>query len=98
MNNGVIISPEIDSFLRWAATIGAGYLVTKAGLDPTATATISGVILGLATIGWSIWQKRATRQATVENVVRAAVTGRVPTAVEKTATVAQVATIRAAGK
>lgn len=98
MGGGVIISPEIDSILRWAATVAAGYLVTIAHLDPTSAATISGVIIGLATIGWSIWQKRATQQATVTHVLDAAMNGQVPTEVKVAATTAQLATIRAAGK
>lgn len=98
MNGGVIISPEIDSVLRWAATVAAGYLVTIAHLDPTSSATISGVIIGLATIGWSIWQKRATQDATVTHVIAAATTGQVPAAVKMAATPLQLGAIRAAGK
>lgn len=54
----VIISPEVDSIIRAAAQGAAGWLVGAGHLDPTASVTISGIILGIVSLAWSIWQKR----------------------------------------
>lgn len=98
VNNGVIISPEIDAVIRWAVGVLAGFLVQKANIDPTQVTTISGVILGAVAIAWSIWQKNRTQAATVSHVLTAATTGQVPDEVKETATLNQQSAIRAAGK
>lgn len=57
MNNGVLINPSVDAVIRAMAQGAAGWLVSQGGLT-TSTDTIVAVILGLVSIGWSIWHKQ----------------------------------------
>lgn len=57
LSKAVIVSPAIDAVVRAAAQGAAGYLVGAGHLDPTDSLTISGAIVSLATVIWSVIQK-----------------------------------------
>lgn len=59
MGNAVMISPSIDAMIRAGVQFGAGWLVSYGNLDVTQTATISGAVLALIGVVWSILHKRA---------------------------------------
>lgn len=59
MDNAVLISPSVDAIIRAGAQAVAGGLVTWGNLDATQTPMIAGVLLGIASVIWSIVHKRA---------------------------------------
>lgn len=49
---------DIQQFVRKAADMAAGALVIAGGLDPSHVSTISGIIMGVASIvWWFVWNR-----------------------------------------
>jgi hypothetical protein len=56
--------PEVvGSTVRTIAAAGAGYLVNKGFIDAASTEVVVGIVIGVVTLAWSIWQKKRAKDA-----------------------------------
>lgn len=61
-----MLAAALGSIIRWALAIGAGYLVSHGVWGQSdATLYVEGATLGLVSLGWSQYQKWASRQKLV---------------------------------
>lgn len=58
-DTAVVVPAYVTAILRWVGTIAVGYL-GKLGYEGESTAWIGAAVIGLGTLGWSLWQKRET--------------------------------------
>ena len=57
-----MLQEALASILRWALAIGAGYLVQHGiWTQGDASSYVTAATMGLLALGWSLWQKYASR-------------------------------------
>ncbi len=52
--------------VRHGLQVLTGYLVTKGLITEGDTETVVGLLLGIVTFGWSVWENRKMRAVTVQ--------------------------------